>query len=64
MKESSPNLWERNTSLPLIVQPGRKRLSLYSLDVHSNTFTSMKETKFARQSFLYERDGKELKDNP
>ena len=33
-------------------------------NIHSNNFMSMNKTKFARQSFLDERDGNELKDNP
>ena len=54
--------WE--TSLTMVVQSGWKRLNLYWLDGHSDTFTSMNETKFARWSFLDEKAGKELNDNP
>ena len=59
---SSCRGWE--TSLLLVVQSGRKSLNLYWLDGHSDTFTSMNKTKFARQYFLDEKDGKELNDNP
>ena len=54
--------WE--TSLPLVVQSGRKRLNLYWLDNHSDTFTSMNGTNFAWQYFLDEKAGKELNSNP
>ena len=41
-----------------------KKVNLYFLDSHSNTFTSMNETKFARKYFLDEKARKELNDNP
>ena len=50
--------WE--TSLPLVVQSGRKRLNLYWLDGHSDTFTSMNKTMFTWQSFLTRRLEKSL----
>ena len=50
--------WE--TSLPLVVQWGWKRLNLYRLDGHSDAFMSMNETNFARKYFFMRRLEKNL----
>ena len=54
-RRAFPSFWGWENSLSLVVQSGQKRLNLYWLGGHSDTFRSMNETNFARKYFLDEK---------